>query len=110
MEWCNTAPVLFVITAHEFYYRDYLERNQRMFDAGLFSMTLCLILHNMGIGSCFKMAQKYPAYDKETKKCADIPDNEDICVLLPAGYYPDTPVATAKSVRISENIVCKVHK
>lgn len=110
IEWCINAPVLMIITANEYYYRDYLERNQKMFDAGLFAMILNLALHNMGIGSCFKMAQKYPAYDKDTKKCADIPDNEDICGLLLAGYYPDAPVATAKSVRISENIVCKVHK
>ena len=81
-----------------------------MFDAGLFAMTLNLVLHNMGVGSCFKMAQKYPCYDRATKAYAEIPEYEDICVLMPAGYYPDSPVATAKSIRISENIVCKVHK
>ena len=110
IEWCIHAPVLIIISANEYYYRDYLERNQKMFDAGLFAMTLNLVLHNMGIGSCFKMAQKYPCYDRETKTYAEIPEYEDICVLMPAGYYPDSPVATAKSIRISENIVCKVHK
>ena len=110
IEWCIHAPVLIVISANEYYYRDYLERNQKMFDAGLFAMTLNLVLHNMEIGSCFKMAQKYPCYDRETKAYAEIPEYEDICVLMPAGYYPDSPVATAKSIRISENIVCKVHK
>ena len=110
IEWCIHAPVLMIITANEYYYRDYLERHQKMFDAGLFSMTLNLILHNMGIGSCFKMAQKYPSYDRETKHYAEIPEYEDICVLLLAGYYPEQSVATAKSSRISIDKVCKIHQ
>lgn len=99
-QWCVDAPALFVITANECYYRDYLERNQRMFDAGLFSMVLDLALHSLGIGSCFKMAQKGTAMDRDTKRIGGIPAQEDICVLILAGRYPNSPIATARSPRL----------
>ena len=88
IEWCLSADKLIIVSVNEFYYRDSLERNQRMFDAGLFSMTLNLSFHAMGVGSCFKMAQKHPLIDKKTKEIAGIQDSEDICVLLLIGMYP----------------------
>lgn len=110
VQWCLDAPSLFVITANECYYRDYLERNQRMFDAGLFSMVLDLALHSLGIGSCFKMAQKGAAMDRDTKRIGHIPDQEDICVLILAGGYPLTPIPTARSPRVSIDNILTVHE
>lgn len=105
-QWCLHAPALFVITADECYYRDCLERNQRMFDAGLFSMVLDLALHSLGIGSCFKMAQKGRAMDRDTKHIGAIPAQEDICGLILAGRYPNTPIPIAHSPRLPiENIL-----
>jgi len=110
VQWCLKAKGLFIISADREYFRDYVERNQKMFDAGLFSMTLCLSLHNEGIGSCFKMAQKDQAIDKETKRIANIPDSEDICVLLLVGYYPETKVVYAKSSRVNLDEVLTIHQ
>ena len=109
-QWCLEAPALFVITADECYYRDCLERNQRMFDAGLFSMVLDLALHSMGIGSCFKMAQKGTAMDRDTKRIGAIPAQEDICGLILAGHYPHTPVPTAKSPRLPITNILTEHE
>ena len=107
--WCIKAKGLFIITANKSYFRDYSERNQGMFDAGLFSMNLALGLHNLGIGSCFKMAQKQSEVDKDTKKIAGIPYNEDICVLLLCGKYPQSQVV-AKSSRLDTNEILTVHQ
>ena len=109
IQWCLKAKGLFIITGDREYFRDYFERNQRMFDAGLFSMTLCLGLHNEGIGSCFKMAQKEKSIDKETKCIAEIPESEDICVLLLVGYYPENKVVYAKSSRLNEKEILTIH-
>jgi nitroreductase len=109
-QWCLDAPALFVITADECYYRDCLERNQRMFDAGLFSMVLDLALHSMGIGSCFKMAQKGSAMDRDTKRIGNIPDQEDICVLILVGGYPHAPIPTAQSPRLPITNILTEHE
>ena len=109
INWCLNAKGLIIITANMSSFRDYFERNQRLFDAGLFSMNLVLGLHNQGIGSCFKMAQKSLSIDKETKKIAKIPYNEDICVLLLVGKYPDKDIVFAKSSRLDVNEIITRH-
>lgn len=109
INWCLNAKGLIIITANMSSFRDYFERNQRLFDAGLFSMNLVLGLHNQGIGSCFKMAQKSLSIDKETKKIAQIPYNEDICVLLLVGKYPDKDIVFAKSSRLDVNEIITRH-
>lgn len=110
IEWCLEADKLLIITSNKYYYRDVFERNQGMFDSGLFSMVLNLSLHNKGIGSCFKMAQKTPSIDKNTKRIAEISENEDIDVLYLIGKYPEQPIAVAKSARISIENVLTIHE
>ncbi len=109
INWCLNAKGLFIITANKSYIRDYYERNQTMFDSGLFCMNLVLGLHNEGIGSCFKMAQKTNSIDKNTKKIASIPDYEDISVLILVGKYSKTPTVIAKSKRLSIDTVLSIH-
>lgn len=110
VDWCLKAKGLFIITANRSYFRDYYERNQRMFDAGLFSMNLVMGLHNQGIGSCFKMAQKDIKIDKNTTRIASIPQEEDICVLLLIGKYPKEQKVYAKSTRLLQNEVLTYHE
>lgn len=109
IEWCLNSTALLVITSNISYYRNFLERNQYMFDAGLFSMTLNLVLHDMGIGSCFKMAQKHPSIDSETRKIGGIPAEEEISVLMCIGKYPNESVKVACSNRVSADTVLTVH-
>jgi nitroreductase len=109
IDWCLKADKLLIITSNKFYYRNYLERNQGMFDSGLFSMILNLSLHNMNIGCCFKMAQKSPEIDQATKSIGNIPDNEDINVLFLIGRYPKQPFIVAKSARIHLENVFTLH-
>lgn len=109
IEWCLEADRLIIVTANDYYYRDYLERNQKMFDAGLFAMLLNLALHNRHIGSCFKMAQKDTKIDLETKHLANINPQEDICVLMLLGYYPEHPFVVARSFRIDIEHVLTIH-
>ena len=109
VNWCLNARGLFIVTANKSYIRDYYERNQTMFDSGLFCMNLVLGLHNEGIGSCFKMAQKSNSIDKKTKKIAGIPDYEDISVLILVGKYPKNSIVIAKSKRLSVDTILSMH-
>lgn len=109
INWCLNAKGLIIITANMSSFRDYFERNQRLFDAGLFSMSLVLGLHNQGIGSCFKMAQKSQNIERNTKDIAKIPFNEDICVLLLVGKYPDKDIVYAKSSRLDVQEIMTRH-
>lgn len=110
VDWCLSAKGLIIVTANKSFFRDFYERNQSMFDAGLFSMSLVLGLHNQGIGSCFKMAQKDRQIEKDTKRIADIPDTEDICVLLLIGKYSKEKRIYAKSSRLDKNIILTRHE
>ena len=109
IDWCLDATALIIVTTNSYYFRDYLERHQNMFDAGLFCMNLNLILHHKGIGSCFKMAQKDPGIENNTKTIGNIPAYEDICVLYCIGKYPEEPFAVAKSERLDLTNVLTVH-
>lgn len=109
IEWCLNADKLLIITTNKYYYRNYLERNQGMFDSGLFSMQLHLAFHNIGIGSCFKMAQKDPKIEINTKRIASIPESEDIDVLLLIGKYKKEPFIVAKSIKIDDENMLYYH-
>lgn len=109
VNWCLNAKGLFIISANKSYTRDFYERNQTMFDSGLFSMNLVLGLHNEGIGSCFKMAQKLKSIDDNTKKIAGIPKDEDISVLILVGKYPKIPMVIAKSKRLPIDSILSIH-
>ena len=85
IEWCLSANKLFIITTNLYLLRDHCERNQGMFDAGLFAMNFVHALNSLGIDSCFKMANKLIKLEKATKRAANIPGNEDINILIIAG-------------------------
>lgn len=65
------------------------ERNQGMFNAGLFSMNLVNGLHVRGIGSCFIQFSNDLKEEKKLKEALSIPFNEKIAVFIAIGYYPE---------------------
>lgn len=90
IEWCLSANKLFIITTNLYLLRNHCERNQGMFDAGLFAMNFVHALNSLGIYSCFKMANKLVKCERVTKRVANIPDNEDINILIIAGKQKKT--------------------
>lgn len=79
----------FVITYNESAFCFPGERNQGLFNAGLFSTNLINGLHNKGIGSCFIQYANSLSEEKKMKKELGIPENERIAVLVAFGKYND---------------------
>lgn len=77
------------------------ERNQGMFNAGLFSMNFVNGLHSLGIGSCFVQFGNSSKDEKKIKAMCHIPVNERIAVFIAAGYYSENsiiPLSSRKSL------------
>ena len=62
-------------------------------------MTFVYALHSLGLGSCMLAWAVSPSQDRELRRVARIPDNEQVVVLLAAGRLPDT-LRVPASVRI----------
>ena len=65
------------------------ERNEPFLNAGMFSMTLLYALHNSKIGACLLNWAATDSNDKELRKLLNVPDNEQIELLIGCGYIPD---------------------
>lgn len=66
-----------------------LESNQVFIDGGIFSMSLILALHSLGLGSC-AMNTCIPYVDeKKIKLIGDIPSNERLIMMLGVGQLKD---------------------
>lgn len=76
-----------------------LEINQWYINGGIYSTYLLLALHSMGIGTCVFQWASIRDNDKNLKKLANIPDNEQIILVIGIGKYPDeinVPIAARK--------------
>lgn len=92
----------FVITYDESAFFFPGEKNQGMFNAGLFCTNLINALHNKGIGSCFIQYANLLKEESEMKKEIGIPANERIAVLIAFGKYNDNyfvPKSTRKNAK-----------
>lgn len=65
------------------------ERNQGMFNAGLFSMNLVNAFHEKGIGSCFIQFGNDFKEESVIKKKLEFKEAERIAVILAFGYYSE---------------------
>jgi nitroreductase len=75
------------------------ERNQSFIDGGIFSMSLLYGLHYMGLACCTLNWAVSKNKDKKLKKVLNIPDNENIILIIAVGHYPEKLVV-CKSNRL----------
>ncbi|WP_168432879.1 nitroreductase family protein [Pontiella sulfatireligans] len=89
------------------FYSD-LERNQSFIDGGLYTMSILYSLHYVGLGACTLNWCVRAKTDKCLKTELDIPQNENIIVVIAVGSLPDE-VRAAKSVRktVRETLVVR---
>lgn len=85
--WCYNADTVFVVTANGSYFNSTFESKEAYIDGGMYAMNLCMALHMLKIGSCFKMFVRTPKIEKEFKEICKLPYNEIPIVLLLAGHY-----------------------
>lgn len=83
------------------------EKNQGMFNAGLFSTNLINAMHNQGIGSCFIQFANSLSEENKMKEEIGIPSNERVAVLIAFGKY-DGNYIVPKSARKEVKDILKV--
>lgn len=90
-------PVLAIITG-EIGSFSYKERNQIQIDSGMFSMSLILALHSLGLVTCPLNLCVSFRIENKIKKLAEIPVNRKLIMYLAIGHPPESH-SVAKSYR-----------
>lgn len=94
----STVPGLFVLTADLRGFGDLRERNQGWIDGGLFSMSLLLALHGLGLGAISLNWSRSNASSDRLRAAAGIPEHDNIIMLVATGY-PAPGYRVARSPR-----------
>lgn len=84
------------------------ERYQAWIDGGMFSMSICLALHDLGYGSCCLNWSKEPGADRAMRAAAGLPAHEQIIMLIAVGTLPDE-FSVARSYRPPVDQVLILH-
>jgi nitroreductase len=92
------ASLVFVVTCELGCFVNAAERYQAWIDGGMFSMSLCLALHDQGYGTCCLNWSKEWADDKALRAAAGIPASEQIIMLVAVGTLPEA-FEVARSAR-----------
>lgn len=103
----NLSSVL-VITAELANFLEVAERYQAWIDGGMFSMALCLALHEQGYGTCCLNWSKERGTDQVMHTAASIPQSEQIIMLLAVGHIPDD-FEVARSFRPPVDQCLRIH-
>jgi nitroreductase len=85
----DQASFILVITCDLRSFLSTSERYQPWIDGGMFAMSLCLALHDLGYGSCCLNWSKEPSDDKLMRAEAGIGQAEQIIMLLAVGNLLD---------------------
>ncbi len=83
------ASLVFVVTSELGCFVSAAERYQAWIDGGMFSMSLCLALHDLGYGTCCLNWSKEWADDKALRAAAAIAASEQIIMLIAVGTLPE---------------------
>ena len=104
----DTVPTVAVVTARRALFVGPMERNQRWVDGGLFAMTLVWAFHAIGLGTCMLNWSMGLRSSDRLRAAADIPDGEDIVVLLAIGH-PRSGARVARSEKRSISDLAHFH-
>lgn len=86
-------------------FRDSKERNQGWVDGGLFSMSLLLALHHLGLGACPLNWSAGRAKDRQLRTLLGIPDKELVVMLVGAGHLRDEFIVAASPRRPLDEVL-----
>lgn len=105
----DSVPGLFAVTVKREVFFGANERNQRWIDGGIFAAYLVLGLQAQGLQSCMLNWSQTNARSDELRARADIPDNEDVVVLIAFGHGA-TGCRRARSNRLSVSDLVEIHE
>ncbi|AJY51432.1 nitroreductase [Halomonas sp. KO116] len=86
----------------------YKERYQHWIDGGIFSMSMILALHSIGIGSCCLNWSQDAATDLKLRKLLPINPEHSVIMMLAIGYPNDTSKVCQSPRRPIEEIYTKL--
>ncbi|WP_162274575.1 nitroreductase family protein [Tessaracoccus flavus] len=84
--FAHVVPAVGVVTARRALFVGPDERNQRWVDGGLFAMTLVWAAHARGFATCMLNWSLPSVSSARLRKVADIPEGEDIVVVIAFGH------------------------
>ncbi|MRW93035.1 nitroreductase [Duganella sp. FT80W] len=102
------ASAVLVVTSDLRSFLGVAERYQAWIDGGMFAMSLCLALHDLGYGSCCLNWSKEPDADKALRAAAGIEPYQQIIMLLAVGTLPEQ-FSVARSYRPPVDQVLVLH-
>ena len=105
----DKADKLIVLSVDMASYFGIGERNLHGLDAGIFAMNLLYALHYYKVGACALNWCLPAKEDKALRALLDIPDNEEVTMLIACGTLPDRDFLTAASERCSIDKILTVH-
>lgn len=85
----STIPAMCIITGKLGYFVSPSERNQGWIDGGLFSMSLILALHSLGLATCCLNWSADFWTDRKLRKAVRLPDDENVIMMLAIGHPLD---------------------
>lgn len=94
----HRIPTILIVTSDMRFFGGSIERYQSWVDGGMFSMTLLLALHSIGLGAVALNWSVRNAQDNAIRKEAGIPNYERIIMFIGCGY-PAEGVIVANSQR-----------
>ncbi len=92
------VSTVLVVTSELGTFVEVAERYQAWIDGGMFSMSLCLALHDLGYGTCCLNWSKERGDDLRLRKAANLPPSEQVIMLIAVGTLPEKFVV-ARSCR-----------
>jgi len=94
--WGHEAAVVLVLAASQEHYvlmRE--ERYQAWIDGGMFSQSVLMGLHSVGLAACPLNWDVLPAQDMRMRREVGIPGTDSILMLVAVGHYPKELVVAA---------------
>lgn len=100
----HEVPCLLVITSDLKAFDTSSERYQHWIDGGMFSMSIVLALHALGLASCCLNWSKGPIDDIKFRKLINIEDSHSVMMMLAVGYASDALKVCYSARKPIENI------
>lgn len=88
--FAQSVPVAAIVSFERSLFSGRGERRQGFVDGGMFAMNLVWALESHGVATCFLNWSKTNSQSDALRVLCDIPDSEEIVVLVALGYPPKT--------------------
>ena len=100
----HEVPCLLVITSDLKAFDTSGERHQHWIDGGMFSMSIVMSLHALGLATCCLNWSKGPIDDLKFRKLINIEDSHSVMMMLAVGYASDDLKVCYSARKSIENI------